>query len=53
MPTYEYHCEKCGKDFSLILSLSEHEQKQKCPYCKSQKITQQVSTFIPKTTRKA
>jgi len=53
MPTYEYRCEKCGEVFSLILTISEHEKKQRCPKCKSQKVVQLLSVFTPKTTRKA
>lgn len=32
MPTYEYHCEKCGK-FELFQMMSERP-KRKCPTCK-------------------
>ena len=54
MPTYEYRCDKCGEQFTLILSLREHEEvPQKCPKCQSKKVTQLLSTFTPKTTRKA
>ncbi len=53
MPTYEYRCEKCGEQFTLILSLREHEKRPRCPKCKSQRVTQLMSTFMPKTTRKA
>ncbi len=50
MPTYDYQCEKCQNEFTLILSMSEHEkgknplpevQEQKnqaasvCIYCKN------------------
>jgi putative FmdB family regulatory protein len=53
MPTYEYRCEKCGDEFTLILTLSEHDKKQKCPKCKSQKVSQLMSGFTPKTSRKS
>jgi putative FmdB family regulatory protein len=53
MPTYEYRCEKCGHEFTRILSLREHEKRQKCPKCNSQRVTQLMSAFTPKTSRKA
>ena len=30
MPTYEYHCEKCGKNFELFQSMKDAPLKQ-CP----------------------
>ena len=26
MPTYEYHCEKCGKAFARVEHMEEHSQ---------------------------
>ena len=26
MPTYEYACKKCGKTFTMVLSISEHDE---------------------------
>ncbi len=54
MPTYEYLCEKCGEQFSRIMSISEHEtEKVTCPKCNSPEVKQQLSHFIAKTSRKA
>jgi putative FmdB family regulatory protein len=54
MPTYEYLCEDCKKEFSLILSFSEHDKgKVTCPKCKSKKVKQQISLFTAKTSRKS
>jgi putative FmdB family regulatory protein len=54
MPTYEYHCEACKKEFSLIQSFSEHEKgKVTCPKCKSKKVKQLISLFTAKTSRKS
>jgi len=56
MPTYEYNCEKCGNQFSMILSLREYEKERervRCPKCKSRKVKQKLSSFIAKTTKKA
>jgi putative FmdB family regulatory protein len=54
MPTYEYLCAKCGKEFTLIMSLKEYEAGEvSCPKCKSTKVKQQMSDFMPKTSRKS
>lgn len=54
MPTYEYLCEACKKEFSLILSISEHgKNKVTCPKCKSKKVKQRISVFTAKTSRKS
>jgi putative FmdB family regulatory protein len=54
MPSYEFICEKCEKQFLLYLSLAEYEKKQyACPKCKSRKVKQQISTFQTKTSRKS
>ena len=54
MPTYEFVCEKCGKEFSLIMSLKEREsQKVKCSFCGAAEVTQQLSAVITKTSRKS
>jgi putative FmdB family regulatory protein len=30
MPTYDYHCEKCGQDFEFVQSMND-KPLQKCP----------------------
>ena len=53
MPTYEFICEKCGKEFSLIMSMKEREtEKIKCGQCSSDQVIQQLSAVITKTSRK-
>jgi putative FmdB family regulatory protein len=55
MPTYEFNCERCGNQFSLILSLREYEKEKerfRCPKCKSRRVKQVLSSFIAKTTHK-
>jgi putative FmdB family regulatory protein len=52
MPTYEYLCKACKKEFSLIQSFSEHEKgKVACPKCKSKQVKQLISLFMAKTSR--
>ena len=54
MPTYEYRCDACNKEFTKVLSIAEHDQgKVTCPQCQSDKVQQQVSIFIGKTSRKS
>ncbi len=54
MPTYEYHCGKCRKKFSLFMSISEHEAKKvRCPKCKSTKVEQQWKSFFTVTSKKS
>ncbi len=54
MPTYEYACVQCGERFTLIMSLKEFEAGQVvCPKCNSKEVKQQMSQFIPKTSRKS
>ena len=34
MPMYEYHCDKCGREVTLTLSITEHNKGDiKCPKC--------------------
>lgn len=54
MPTYEFLCEKCKKPFTLILSITEHENgKYKCPKCNSGEVKQRISSFQTKTSKKS
>ena len=54
MPTYEYVCEKCGKAFSVILSLTDYEKKKaKCPDCGSKQVRQQITAFQAITSKKS
>jgi putative FmdB family regulatory protein len=54
MPTYEFICQKCGKEFSLIMSLKERDtEKIKCSQCGGDQVSQQLSAVITKTSRKS
>lgn len=53
MPTYEYICLKCEEEFTRVMSISEFEStKLTCPKCGGE-VKQQMSHFIPKTSRKS
>jgi len=54
MPTYEYKCRECGKSFTKVLTISEHDKrKPACPKCKSKKVDQKISSFFAKTASKS
>ncbi len=54
MPVYEFLCQGCNKEFSLVMSLREHEKKKPaCPHCGSKKVRQQISAFQAITSKKS
>jgi putative FmdB family regulatory protein len=54
MPTYEFDCLKCGRKFTLVLSLRDHEKENvSCPRCKSKKVEQLVTSCQVVTSRKS
>jgi putative FmdB family regulatory protein len=57
MPTYEFHCEKCNKNFEQVWSLSEYDkrikQKTKCPSCGSTRVVKTLSMVQVKTSKKS
>jgi putative FmdB family regulatory protein len=54
MPTYEFLCKKCNKEFSCIMSMKERETaKVKCEHCGSEEVVPILSTVITKTSRKS
>ena len=54
MPTYEYRCGECGKQFTRLERISQHGRKRPaCPKCKSAKVSQVPSPFFAKTGKKS
>ncbi len=54
MPVYEFICQKCDRDFSLVVTISEYEKKKfTCPKCKSDKVKRQISSFQTITSKKS
>ncbi|NIO16167.1 MAG: zinc ribbon domain-containing protein [Deltaproteobacteria bacterium] len=55
MPTYSYTCNKCKNEFELVLSFREFEEGKlaRCPACKSKDITQNLTLFYGKTSKKS
>jgi putative FmdB family regulatory protein len=54
MPVYDYKCSKCGKQFTVTLTISEHDaNKARCPKCDSKQVVQQITGFSVKTSKKS
>ncbi len=54
MPTYEYFCESCQKEFEIILTMKEHDEARiTCPKCNSDKVHQMAAAFVAVTSRKS
>ncbi|MCG6929652.1 MAG: zinc ribbon domain-containing protein [Desulfofustis sp.] len=54
MPVYDYRCEKCDRDFSLEMKISDYTKKKiSCPKCKSKKVKRQISSFQTITSKKS
>lgn len=54
MPVYEYVCLDCGKEFTVVLSVREHELGHAtCPQCQSKAVEQQPSVCEVVTSRKS
>jgi putative FmdB family regulatory protein len=54
MPVYEFHCRKCDKEFTLVLSIGEHERHDfTCPHCQSKDVEQAVTTVSVVTSKKS
>jgi putative FmdB family regulatory protein len=54
VPTYRYHCQKCGADFEHSEHVKDHEEKRhRCPKCKTTKVTTVPGAFFAKTSRKS
>ena len=49
MPLYEYSCNKCGKQFEKLVSMSNRDKPQKCPSCDSEDTQKLMSTFATKS----
>jgi len=45
MPHYEYVCETCGWNFTLLQSLHAKEGETACPQCGDRKTRKLVSSF--------
>jgi len=54
MPLYEYYCEKCQREVTVPMSISEHDKgAAACPQCGGRDMRQLVSTVFAQTARKS
>jgi len=54
MPHYEFRCDKCRKEVTIMLSIGERERGDyKCPACGSKQLQAQMGAFFSKTSRKS
>ncbi len=54
VPTYDYRCQECGHEFSVIESISAHEAaKPKCSKCESSRVRRVLMGVNVKTSRKS
>jgi putative FmdB family regulatory protein len=54
MPLYEFYCEKCQREVTVPMTISEHERGgAACPGCGSRELKPLVGSFFPKTSRKS
>jgi len=54
VPTYEYVCDKCGKGFAVVETMSDHaDRSPACPRCKSRSTRRVLTAFYAKTIRKS
>ena len=55
MPMYEYTCHDCGKEFSIVESLRQHEAAKKvaCAACGSKNVERRWSEVAVETSRKS
>ncbi|QPJ61961.1 MAG: zinc ribbon domain-containing protein [Candidatus Nitronauta litoralis] len=48
MPLYEYHCDDCQADFTLLQSLSTNKDETTCEHCGSSAVKPQLSSCVGK-----
>jgi len=45
MPIFEFSCDKCEKDFELLVRSTKWEGSAACPHCGSKKLQKKLSVF--------
>lgn len=54
MPTYEFLCKDCKKEFMVHMTISERDKSvPKCPTCKGGNVSQLMTAFTAKTASKS
>ncbi|MDH4229135.1 MAG: zinc ribbon domain-containing protein [Nitrospirota bacterium] len=47
MPLYEYRCEPCGDEFTLLQPMSVRPGDTTCPACGGREVARRMSVFAP------
>ena len=45
MPTYDFRCKACGREFEVTSSFAERDERAVCPACGSHKVQTVIKTF--------
>ncbi len=55
MPTYAYYCNDCKKEFTVFLTMAEHEHgaPPACTHCGSKNVTPELSSATVITSKKS
>jgi putative FmdB family regulatory protein len=54
VPVYEFKCQKCGKEFTVVLSVKQYEQKEfACPDCKAGEVERLITSAQVITSKKS
>ncbi|MEC7641438.1 MAG: zinc ribbon domain-containing protein [Nitrospinota bacterium] len=49
MPLFEYYCEECQREFTLLQSSNVNKEETTCETCGGSQVRYKFSTFAPKT----
>ena len=53
MPLFEYYCNHCNKDFTLLQSANVNKEETECPECGKNSVDYKFSAFSAKTQKSA
>ena len=54
MPLYEYYCDKCKREVTLTMTMSQHDKGgAACPDCGSRGLRPLIGTVFTQTSRKS
>jgi putative FmdB family regulatory protein len=54
MPVYKYYCDRCDREVTLTLTISQHEKgKIECPRCGRATLRPLLSAFMSQTSKKS